>query len=531
MNFGRFELGRQIASGGMAEVYTARYAGTQGFVKQLAVKRILARYSEDPEFIRLFIHEAKLAAKLHHANIVQIYDFDQVDGTYYIAMELVSGVDLRRLVDSHADADPEQGARIGLDLGVYVVAECLAGLMAAHEMCDSRGDSLGIIHRDVSPHNIMVSYSGEVKLTDFGIAKAIRGDDETPSRVIRGKLRYMSPEQALGLEIDQRSDLFSLGIVLWELATGSRLYGKEGERALGAKERQASIPDPSSLNCAVSPGLREVLNRMLHHDPGERYGSAREALGALRSEAGATDRSLELGELMEWLFPRESTASRRSSISSVLGKPGSAESSARTARVYRGANDGSSGRKEASESSQASSEMRSPSTARGRFSVSRREIRIPLMAVAIVLLAGVLAYLAIPHFTRRPQVSESPQELKSSQVSKSTPRRLQRRSPPRPAVPIARSPGRVVQRVRASAHRPSLGAASLEVLSTPAGAAIFIDRIPTGRRTPAVLGVPAGKHRVRVQWPDGRRVSRSQTCGADEKQRVSFARPKTRPKN
>ncbi len=481
MNFGRFKLGKLIASGGMAEVYTARYAGTKGFVKQLAVKRILSRYSENREFIRLFIHEAKLAAKLHHANIVQIYDFDRVDGTYYIAMELISGVDLRRLLDSHEAADPEKGARIGLDLGVYVVAECLAGLMAAHEMCNSRGESLGIIHRDVSPHNIMVSYSGEVKLTDFGIAKAIRRDDETPSKVVRGKLRYMSPEQASGREIDQRSDLFSLGIVLWELVTGRRLYGRAGERELDAQDRQAGIPDPSSLNCAISPGLCEVINTMVQHDPGMRYGSAREALGALRSGTGATDRSLELGELMEWLFPRESTAARRSSIASVVGKPRSVETSARAARSEPRANAGLSERQETSRSSHGSSEP--PRALEGTTAPGRgREIRITLMLVAIVLLAGGLAYLTVAHFTRRPRVSMSP------------------------------------------SRQPSLGAASLEVISTPAGAAIFIDRIPTGRRTPAVIGVPAGLHHVRVQWPDGRRAGRTRICGDNEKQRVSFSR-------
>jgi serine/threonine-protein kinase len=395
MNFGRFDLGRRIASGGMAEVYVARYAGTKGFVKQLAVKRILPRYSESPEFIRLFIREAKLAAKLHHANIVQIYDFDQVDSTYYIAMELVSGVDLRRMLDSHEAADPEGGDRIRLDLGVFIVAECLAGLMAAHEMCNSRGESLGIIHRDVSPHNILVSYSGEVKLTDFGIAKAIRRDDKTVSEVIRGKLRYMSPEQAAGQEIDQRSDIFSLGIVLWELITGRRLYGQQGDRELAAEVCQASIPDPSTLNCAISPGLREVINTMLQRDPVARYGSAREALGALRSRAGAADRSLELGELMEWLFPRESAVARRSSISSVLVETRPVESSARTARasprsINRVSERHGQPRPVSSETPKAR-ERGNP----------KRELRITLMLVAIVLLAGALAYLTVGYLFSR----------------------------------------------------------------------------------------------------------------------------------
>ncbi len=308
MQYGRYELGDRIAKGGMAEVFSALHFGAEGFVKAVAIKRILPRYCQDPEFVKLFINEATLAAELRHANIAQIHDFDHVDGSYYIAMELVAGRDLRRVLL----AADEVGRRLPVDLGVYVVTECLKGLVAAHELCDEADEPLGIVHRDLSPHNILISYAGEVKVTDFGIAKAVTRGHNTGSDVIRGKLPYMSPEQVQGLELDQRSDLFSLGITLWELATGERLYGQSAADGLLLEVAEARVIAPAERNAGVSPDLNGVIMRLLSREPDQRYATAREALAALRERGGAADRSLELASFMEALFPESAAAARRS---------------------------------------------------------------------------------------------------------------------------------------------------------------------------------------------------------------------------
>ena len=222
--FGRYVLTRLIGEGGMAEVYQASVRVAEGLTKWVVIKKIRADFADDREFTRMFVDEAKIALSLNHANIVQVFDFGQIRGTFYLAMELIEGVDLMRLfhaVRAHEDAFPAV-------IGAYLGHQVASGLAYAHRKCDDYGAPLGIVHRDVSPHNLMLSWEGQVKILDFGIARTRKAWDKehAPPEIetIKGKIAYMSPEQCKGAPIDRRSDVFSLGIVLHELCTGRRLF-------------------------------------------------------------------------------------------------------------------------------------------------------------------------------------------------------------------------------------------------------------------------------------------------------------------
>ncbi|MCK5796381.1 MAG: serine/threonine protein kinase, partial [Deltaproteobacteria bacterium] len=296
--FGKYELLQRIGVGGMAEVWVARTFGAEGFVKELVIKRILEQFNEDEEFVSMFINEARLASRLQHANIVQIFDFDQVEGVYYIAMEFIDGPDLRKVVATAR----RRSMAIPQTLAVHVGIEVLKGLHYAHTRQD-RGQPLGIVHRDISPHNLLLSYAGEVKITDFGIAKVAALASATRTGMLKGKLTYMSPEQVRADAVDARADLYALGIVIWELLAGRRRYldvGSEGE--LVAAVRRGEVPHLAEVAPDVDEELAGVVDRLLAPDPDERFGSAAEALTDLSAFAGATD-GLEVADYLAKLLP------------------------------------------------------------------------------------------------------------------------------------------------------------------------------------------------------------------------------------
>ncbi|MGH9337526.1 MAG: serine/threonine-protein kinase [Vicinamibacteria bacterium] len=218
-DYGRYSLLERVATGGMAEVFRAKRKGVEGFEKVVAVKRILPHLSSNKDFVDMFIAEAKMVASLSHPNIVQIFDLGKIDDTYYIAMEFVEGKDLRTILTRARN----RGTLPGVDLAALIAGKVGAALEYAHRHRDSDGRELRIVHRDVSPQNILVSDEGEVKLVDFGIAKAATKASHTDSGSLRGKLLYMSPEQAWGRALDKRSDLFALGAVFFEILTGHLL--------------------------------------------------------------------------------------------------------------------------------------------------------------------------------------------------------------------------------------------------------------------------------------------------------------------
>ena len=278
--FGQYEILERIAAGGMAELYKAKRTGVEGFQKIVAIKKILPHLADDEAFVTMFADEAKLAAQLNHPNIIHIYDLGKIQaGGYFIAMEYVDGRDLRAIQQSGRDL----GVPLPVPLAVYVASKVASALDYAHRRRDADGHELNIVHRDVSPQNILISYEGDIKLCDFGIAKAASKASKTQSGALKGKIQYMSPEQAWGKPIDRRSDLFSLGVVLHELLTGERLFGGDTDINVLEKVRSAEVAAPSLANPEVPQNLDAVVLKALAKEPDDRYANASDFLRDLDS--------------------------------------------------------------------------------------------------------------------------------------------------------------------------------------------------------------------------------------------------------
>jgi TonB family protein len=290
--FGQYTLLERIAVGGMAEVWKARMRGVEGFQKTVAIKRILPHMTDNAEFVGMFIDEAKLAAQLSHPNIVHIYDLGKIGRDYYIAMEYVEGRDLRSLLN----AARKKGLRLPLGLALLIAARLASALDYAHRKRDFEDREMGLVHRDVSPQNVLLTSDGDVKLCDFGIAKAVSKASHTQVGALKGKLQYMSPEQAWGRPIDGRSDIFSLGAVLFEMVTGERLFPGDSELSVLEAVRQGRIRSPRQVDPSIPPEVDEIVTRALAIEPQDRFASAGEmkqrieaALAALSPSPGPTD--------------------------------------------------------------------------------------------------------------------------------------------------------------------------------------------------------------------------------------------------
>ena len=275
--FGKYELLEQIGVGGMAEIFKARFTGIEGFEKLVVVKRILPNFASNRSFIRMLINEAKIAAALQHPNVVEIYDLGQIDKQHYIAMEFVNGRDLLKVLSRCV----KRRKRIPLKLTLYVIAEICKGLAYAHSGTDPRGQPLHIVHRDVSPSNIIISYAGEVKITDFGVARARTQQSNTKAGVLKGKLGYMSPEQVMGKEVDYRSDIFALGTVLFETITLKRLFLGNADLQTLVNIRDVRIDHRLARHKYIPEPIVDVLRVALARDPAERYPSAMELHDAI----------------------------------------------------------------------------------------------------------------------------------------------------------------------------------------------------------------------------------------------------------
>ncbi len=267
ITFGKYLLLERINVGGMAEVFKAKAFGVEGFERVLAIKRILPSMADDDEFINMFVDEARIAVQLSHANIVQIYELGKYENQYYIAMEYVSGKDLRQILDRFR----KRKQTLPIPAAAFLTSKICEGLDYAHRKSDPTGKPLNLIHRDVSPQNILVSYEGAVKITDFGIAKAEDRASKTQAGVLKGKFGYMSPEQVRGLEIDHRSDIFAVGILMYEMLTGKRLFIGESDFSTLEKVRNADVPPPTQHNPAIPPELERVMLKALAREREERY--------------------------------------------------------------------------------------------------------------------------------------------------------------------------------------------------------------------------------------------------------------------
>jgi serine/threonine protein kinase len=300
---GRYQLLKEIAIGGMAEIHVAKQTGVEGFEKLVVIKKILPQFARDPHFVKMFLNEARLAARLSHPNVVHIYDLGYANGVYYIAMEYIHGENLSGVTF----ACRKQKRTIPLEHALKMVSQICEGLHYAHTKTDVRGKSLGIVHRDVSPQNILISYEGVVKLVDFGVAKAAtRYDEDTRAGLIKGKLAYMSPEQALGRPVDHRSDIFSTGILLFELLSGINPFRGDNDLATLEKVRMAEVPLPRSTLQDDAIELFDIAVRALERRPKDRYQSAgemHEALEAYSRKHGFGSR--QLARWMSQTYPGE----------------------------------------------------------------------------------------------------------------------------------------------------------------------------------------------------------------------------------
>lgn len=302
--FGEYTLLRRLAVGGMAEVYVAKAVGVGGFERLVAIKVIHPRLSEDDHFVQMLIEEAKISVVLNHNNIAQCFDLGCIEDSYFIVMEFIEGADAYQMLRKATAA----GKPLPVDLCSFVAAEVLRALDYAHRKTDGEGRPMGIVHRDVSPQNVLLSHNGEVKLVDFGIAKAAMRTEETEAGIIKGKYYYMSPEQAWGDPLDSRSDIFSLGIVLYELLTGTMVYQEENIPALLDKVRKAEIPPPTRLRPELPPLLSAIVERAIQKRPEHRYQTAQDMGQELRDFLFSVSPSFShqrLSDLMGNLFPRQ----------------------------------------------------------------------------------------------------------------------------------------------------------------------------------------------------------------------------------
>lgn len=311
--FGQYILLEKVGSGGMAELFKAKKLGIEGFERVLAIKRILPHLSSDEEFIDMFIAEAKLVARLSHKNITQVYDFGKIGQNYFIAMEYIRGKDLRGILKRCK----EKNIRLPVALAVFIAKEVASALSYAHRQKDSTGKNLNIIHRDVSPQNILISYDGDVKVVDFGIAKA-GAHSKTTTGVLKGKLSYMSPEQAWGKPIDHRSDIFSLGVVLYEMLTGERLFKGDSEINTLERVREARVePLPSSINTDLPSEIEAKMLKALAKEVTGRYQNASDMeadTGNILFKLLSGDPALSLKKFMHDLFKSEIEAEHKSEM-------------------------------------------------------------------------------------------------------------------------------------------------------------------------------------------------------------------------
>ncbi|HVH41599.1 MAG TPA: serine/threonine-protein kinase, partial [Labilithrix sp.] len=276
---GRYRIVDEIGIGGMASVHLARMDGPGGFQKWVAIKKIHSHLVEDESFVQMVLDEARVAARITHPNVATDFDLGKHDVTYWIAMEYLHGEPLREVMRR----TEELGTAMPPEIACRVIADAAEGLHAAHELLGKNGEKLGLVHRDVTPHNLFVTYDGVTKVVDFGIAKFSSRVSQTRAGTLKGKLAYMSPEQVQGEGIDRRTDIFALGVVLWELTTGQRLFRMESDLDTLAKVQECNVPRPSTLIRGYPVDLEKIVMKTLAKNRGERFRTARELSRALQS--------------------------------------------------------------------------------------------------------------------------------------------------------------------------------------------------------------------------------------------------------
>jgi serine/threonine-protein kinase len=294
----RYRVIEKLESGGMAEVFRAESEGLQGFRKQVAIKRVLPNLSSKKKFISMFLDEARLSAQLSHSNCVQVFDIGVGDNAFFIVMEFVDGGNLKSIIE-HIK---KTGRDFPVEAAVYITLELCKGLAYAHELTDSNGVPLHIVHRDMSPPNVLITKHGEIKIVDFGLAKANSQLEKSEPGIIKGKFSYLAPEAAMGQDVDARTDIFALGIMLWELLAGQRLFLGETDFQTVKKVQAAHVPSITQINKKVPPELERIINRALARDPTQRYQTARDLgleLTRFMFKFGVPVSTFEIGQLVQ----------------------------------------------------------------------------------------------------------------------------------------------------------------------------------------------------------------------------------------
>jgi eukaryotic-like serine/threonine-protein kinase len=316
----RYKVLEKIASGGMAEVFRAESAGVEGFKKTVAIKRVLPHLSEKRQFIGMFLDEARLSAHLSHSNCVQVFDIGVGDNTYFIVMEYVDGSDLKGVIEHRK----KLGSGLPVEEACLICVRLCEGLSYAHELRDGKGHGLGIVHRDLSPPNVLITRHGEVKIVDFGLAKAHSQLEHSEPGIIKGKFSYLSPEAAQGFPVDGRTDIFCVGIILWELLANRRLFAGDTDYETVRLVQTAEVPSLRQWNPRVPAQLEAVLAKALAADPDRRYQTARELgqdLNTVLFKLGRAVSSFDIARLVEPVRAEREARARQRAVDkgSIIG--------------------------------------------------------------------------------------------------------------------------------------------------------------------------------------------------------------------
>jgi len=314
----RYRITERVAAGGMAEVFRGVAESMRGFKKNIAIKRILPALTKNKKFVAMFLDEARLSLSLQHANIVQVFDIGHTEDTYFIVMEFVDGVDLKAILDWRR----RTGKRIPVAHSLYIIMEICKGLSYAHELPNPETDlPLGIVHRDVSPPNVLISKQGEIKVVDFGLAKATSQVEVTDPGVVKGKMSYLSPEAARGEEVDHRADIFAVGILLYEMLTGKRLFYGETDYQTVELVRNAKVPPLRPQNPQVEPELEDIVRKALSKNKEDRYQSAtdlQDSLAQYSYSRGLKVISRDIAELVRQCLDDKRMQSGEGKKSSII---------------------------------------------------------------------------------------------------------------------------------------------------------------------------------------------------------------------